>query len=285
MNKQKELLSLTNFFKNALVNEEVSRTEVENFLRTYLEYIFKLNNVDISKYDIRISKHQIDEYHPKREKQFKNQPNQEKRLLEKRKTLTKPAFKSNCGNHYFEAIMYPHPTIDTQFTIAINQNLCHAKNFGEIERLIYLFHVFGHEVHHIIQYIRYNDDMFAYDASHSIHDNYLKAADDFNLPPREIKKLKRAINQHLDLIFSCCSCEKFADKKGYDYLDILFNDILKLNANIDLKLTNFIETLQEYNECIYLDRLDFTKRDEYKIEEITERLSQLVDDQFLLEIT
>lgn len=285
MNTQKELKILENFIINLKSNEEASRTEVELFLQTYMEYIFKLNNMDISKYDITIKKVQIDEYHSKREKQFKNEPNQEKRVLQKRKALTKPSFKANCGNHYFDALMMPDRDVDTKYSILINKNLCHAKNFNEIDRLIYLFYVFGHEVHHIIQYSRFKLDMYYYDYSLDVHDAYYNSfANDKRISPRVARKIKRAINQHLDLIYSCCSSEKHADKKGYDYLDMLFNDILKNLEDKDSSVKNFVETIQELNECIYLDRLDETYAAESRIEEVNQRLSQYIDDEDLLEI-
>lgn len=285
MKKQSEISILTNFFENLKLNEETSRTEVEIFLQAYLEYIFKINHVDISKYDIVIKKVQIDEYHSKREKKFKYHPNQENRKLDKRKTLTKPSFKANCGNHYFDAMMMPDRDVENKFVIMINTNLCHAKNFNEIDRLVYLFHVFGHETHHIIQYIKHKIDMYNYDYSLDIHNDYYNYyCNNPIISPREAKKIKRAINQHLDLIYSCCSSEKYADKKGYDYLDILFNEILKNLGDKDLKLQNFIETIQEYNRCIFLDRLDQTSESESRIEEINERLSQYIDDEDLLTI-
>lgn len=280
MKREKELSLLTNFFKNALINEEVSRTEVENFLRTYLEYIFKLNNVDISQYDITIQHHQIDEYHPKREKKFKNQPNKEDRLLDKRKALTKPSFKSNSEKYLFDALMYPSQTVENKYTIAINKNLCHAKNFGEIERLIFLFFVFGHEVHHIIQYIKHRDEMAEYDFSQMIHDSYLKSNNP-NLTARENRKFKRAVNQHLGIIYHACSSEKYADKKGYDYIDILFNEIIKTTQDKDPKLTRFIETLQEYVLDLYTDRVYENEFLEQKLEEINQRISQYVDNEDL----
>lgn len=284
MKKQKELSILTNFLKNLEVNEEASRTEVEIFLQTYLEYIFKLNNVDISRYDISIQQVQIDEYHTKQEKKYKKEPNQEDRKLAKRKALSKHPFMANCGFHDFGAIMRPDKHVDNKYTILLNKKLCRVRNCDEINSLFNLFYDFGHEVHHIIQYIKHKQDMYDYDYSIDVHDAYYNIySNNQHLSPREVKKIKRAINQHLDKVYSCCSTEKYADKKGYDYLDILFNEILN-NIHSDVKFSSFIEAAQEFNDTIYKDRLREIKLDEKGIPEINKRLLDLIGDEELTTI-
>lgn len=249
---------LRRFFLNAFINAEVSQTEVVNFLQNYLEYIFKLNHLDIKKYDISISTTQVDEYHPKREKKYKQESNQESRRLIKQRVLTKPSHKSNCGNHYFDAVMQPHPTIENKYTILLNKNSCQAKNDFEITNLVNLFSIFGHEVHHIVQYIKRPKEMERYDYLLELHNLYLKNADKILTSRKDAKKLKNAINRHLSLMFSNCKSEMFADKKGYDYLDILFNEILSTLPNPssmeeDMFIT-FIRSLKETNFESFLDR-------------------------------
>ena len=46
---EKTISKLTNFFKNLFKNEEASSGEVEVFLNDYLDYIFQLNGLDLSK--------------------------------------------------------------------------------------------------------------------------------------------------------------------------------------------------------------------------------------------
>lgn len=285
MKKQNELLVLTNFFRNLKLNEETSRTEVQIFLQTYLEYIFKLNKIDINNYIITVNQVQLSEYHAKREKKFKNEPNHEKRMVEKRKTLTKPSYKPDNGDHYFDALMRPDAYIENKFAILLNRDLCHAKNHNEIDALIYLFHCFGHEVHHIIQEIKYKKESQDYTESILLHEDYLEFYKHTNqTSPREAKKIRRAINQHLDLLFFCCTPEKYADKKGHDYLDTLLNEILENLDNSDIRLQHFIETIQELNDDIYLDRLNQIDKAEEQIPEVTERLSNYIDDDFLTSI-
>ena len=123
-----------------------------------------------------------------------------------------------------------------------------------------------------------------YDYSLDVHDAYYNFyANNEQLNPREAKKVKRAINQHLDKVYSCCSSEKFADKKGYDYLDILFNEILE-NINNDVKFESFIEAAQEYNEFIYKDRVRQTNLDESGVAKINKRLLKLIEDEELTKI-
>ena len=132
MKKQVVFDNLKRFFLNAFLNAEISTTEVDIFFQNYLKYIFKLNNLDINQYDISIIKVEINEYHSKREKLYKYSSNKESRRLIKERVLTKPSFKANSGNHYFDAMMCCHPTVANKFDIVINKNLCHAKNDEEI---------------------------------------------------------------------------------------------------------------------------------------------------------
>ena len=114
----------------------------------------------------------MDEYHTKQEKKYKKEPNQEDRKLAKRKALSKHPFMANCGFHNFDAVMVPDRFVANKYSILINKNLCHANDFEDINKLIYLFHVFGHEAHHIIQYIKHKQDMDDYDYSLDVHDAY-----------------------------------------------------------------------------------------------------------------
>lgn len=248
--------NLKRFFLNAFLNAEISRTEVDNFFQDYLKFIFELNHLDIKKYDISISKVEINEYHSKREKTYKCAANKESRNLIKRKVLTKPSFKSNSGNHYFDAMMCCHPTVPNKFDIVINKNLCNARNDDEILNLVQLLYVFGHEVHHIIQYIKRPTEMERYDYLQELHYAYLKSANEVVSNPREVRKLQRAINQHLHVMYSHCKPEEFANKKAYDYLDILFNQIIAslppVNSIEEDMFLTFIETLKDKNYQSYL---------------------------------
>ena len=248
--------NLKRFFINAFVNAEISRSEIDNFFQDYLKYIFELNKLDITNYDILISKAEINEYHSKREKTYKHTANKECRNLIKRRVLTKASFRANSGNHYFDAMMSCHPTIPNKFDIVINKNLCHAHNDEEIIELINLFYVFGHEAHHVIQYITRPKEMERYDYLQELHYEYLRSANQVVNSPKEVRKLKRAINQHLHVMYSHCKPEKFANKKAYDYLDILFNQIIASLAPITTieedMFYNFIQTLKNRNKQIYL---------------------------------
>ena len=137
------------------------------------------------------------------------------------------------------------------------------------------------KVHHIIQYIKHREEMCEYDFSQMLHEAYLKSSNP-NLTAKENRKFKRAVTQHLGVIYHACSSEKYADKKGYDYIDILFNEILKTTQDTDPKLKSFIETLQEYISDLYRDRKYDTEFIEQSLEEINQRISQYVDDEDLL---
>lgn len=279
---------LRRFLINAFTNAEVSRTEVENFLQDYLNYIFEINHLDINKYQITISKVAIDEKHSKRESKYKRVANQEQRNTIKNKVLLKPSFKANSGNHYFEAVMLPHPTVENKYDIVINKNLCCAHNDNEIINLTYLFSVFGHEVHHIVQYIKRPKEMDRYDYLQELHDIYLKNANSILENPREVRKLKRAINQHLSLLYSNCNAELYADKKGYDYFDILLNEILSSlppTSSIEEDMfKTFIQTLQQTNEEIFADRDHYSYICELKNGDSINRLTNFPVDADLLEI-
>ena len=184
--------------------------------------------------------------------------------------------------------MFPHPTISNKFKIVINKYLCHAKNDDDIINLTYLFHVFGHEVHHIIQYIKRPNEMDRYDYLQELHNLYLCNADKILSDPKEVKKLRRAINQHLGLLYSNCNAEIYADKKGYDYLDILFNEILSSlpqSKTIEEDMfKTFIETLQQTNASIYADRDYYTQLSLIKNGDCVNRLNNFPVEADLLEI-
>lgn len=281
-------IKLRRFFINAFANAEVSKTEVENFLQDYLNYIFELNHLDVNKYQITISKVAINEKHSKRERKYNTVANQEQRNSLKNKIMFKPAFKANSENHYFEAIMLPHSTIENKYDILINKNLCCAHNDDEIINLTYLFSIFGHEVHHIVQYIKRPREMDRYDYLQELHDMYLKNANSILENPREARKLKRAINQHLSLLYSNCNVELYADKKGYDYFDILLNEILSSlppTSSIEEDMfKTFIQTLQQTNESNFADRDYYTHITELKNGDSINRLTNFPVDADLLEI-
>lgn len=238
---EKTIKKLTNFFKNLFKNEEASSGEVEVFLSDYLDYIFQLNGLDLSKYDITISKVRIDEIYPGREATYKTKCNSEDRQKERRKILNRKPYVSDGSDDYFEALMVPSKTVENKFTIYINEDSCRMKSDDDLEWLISLFQIFGHEVHHVIQFIKFKKDV-------DLDDNYLankeayKAVAHNMLERDKANMLIRLINRHLDMYNYLSTLETKADQKGYDYLDILFNDII---ARIPQPTTNeraFYET-------------------------------------------
>lgn len=286
--KKENFKELRRFFINAFVNAEISLTEIENFFQNYLEYIFNLNNLNLDNFDIQISKVQFDERHPKREKKYKSWANQEIRSLIKRRILSKPCFKPNCADFYFDAMMQAHDTLPNKFNIWINKNSCHARNDEEIQDLIFLFNSFAHEVHHIIQYITRPKEMDRYDYLSSLHNVYIEHAEEIASNKREAKKLKRTINQHLQILFSNCKPEQFADKKAFDYLDILFNEILNslppVNTIEEHLFMTFIRTLQIRNMNLYASRFYDYEITELKYGDSTNRLTNFPVEADLLEI-
>lgn len=281
MKKQANINKLLNFFYGAHKNGEVCPTEVENFLQEFLKYIFDLNKLDLSQYDITISKENLTETHTKRAHEFKKECNKENRQREKRKILNKRGFNAYCANDYYEAIMRPYPTIANKYDIYINENICRAQNEDEFDSIIYFISIFGHEAHHIIQYIRHVKEMDRYDELLAINDINLKNASCY-YEPRDARKVKRLIHQHISAMYSNCKSELYADKKGYDYLDILFNELFAtLSAGNPLNLTqselegfrNFLAECQCLNEEYYLARLPYNKKYEKIDKKVCKKLA------------
>lgn len=270
MKKQADFFSLMKFFADEHKNKEVSPTEIHNFLHEFLKYIFDLNKLDLSEYDISIRTVCLNENNSKRAHDFKDECNSEVRKSKKIKNLTKRTFRSNCANDYFEAVLKAHPTIKNKFDIYINQNACHARNVKEFNLLLYFIQVFGHEVHHIIQYIKHVKEMERYDELQAINEQNLKNVSLY-YDPRDARKIKRLIHKHLSAIYANCNLELYADKKGYDYLDIFFNEMLNYLRSSDTdtltekeqleleKLIYFIEDCQTLNQDFYLDRFPYNK--------------------------
>ena len=242
---EKTIKKLTNFFKNLYKNEEASSGEVEVFLNDYLDYIFQLHGLDLSKYDITISKVKIDERYQGRETTYKSKCNSEDRKYERRKVLNRKPYVSDGSDNYFDAIMVPSKTIENKYTIYVNENSCRMKSDDDLEFLINLFQVFGHEVHHIIQYIRYKKDVV-------LDDDYLRNKEAYKavatnlMDKTKARQLIRLINRHIDMYNYLSKIETKADQKGYDYLDILFNDIIDRIPKLSNNEQSFYETDSKY---------------------------------------
>lgn len=301
---EKTIKKLTNFFKNLYKNEEASSGEVEVFLNDYLDYIFQLNGLDLSKYDITISKVRIDEIYPGREATHKTKCNSEDRQKERRKVFDRKPYVSDGSDDYFEALMVPSKTVENKYTIYVNENLCRMKSDDDLEFLINLFLVFGHEVHHIIQYIRYKKDIV-------LDDDYLRNKEAYKavatnlMDKTKARQLIRLINRHIDMYNYLSKIETKADQKGYDYLDILFNDIIDRIPKLSNNEQSFYETDSKYykteqgktirendaflthiysykdiNEDLYKSRLDQYERIIRKNEGLDEQLMDFDVDPF-----
>lgn len=147
---EKTINKLTNFFRNVHLHDEASFGEVEVFLNDYLDYIFQLNGLKLSDYDITISKVKIDEHHQGREATYKRECNSEDRQRKRLKVFDRKSYVSDGSNNYFDAIMVPSKTVENKFTIYVNETSCRMKSDDDLDDLIHLFQIFGHEVHHII---------------------------------------------------------------------------------------------------------------------------------------
>lgn len=195
---EKIINNLTSFFKNIHLNEETSFGEVEIALDNYLDYIFQLNGLKLSDYNITISKVKIDEHHQGREATYKRKCNSEDRKRKRLKVFNRKPYVPDGSDNYFDAIMVPSKTIENKYTIYVNENSCRMKSDDDLEFLINLFQVFGHEVHHIIQYIRYKKDIV-------LDDNYLRNKEAYkavatNLMDKpKARQLIRLINRHIDM--------------------------------------------------------------------------------------
>lgn len=282
MKKQANLNNLIHFFYSAYKNREVCPTEVENFLQEFLKYIFDLNKIDLSKYDITISKECLTETHPKKAHEFKRECNKENRQREKRKILNKRGHNAYCDNDYYDAILRPSKTVANKYEIYLNQNQCRARNEAEFANIVFLYQNFGHEAHHIIQYIRHVQEMKRYDKLSAINDINLRNASCY-YDPRDARKIKRLIHQHISTMYTNCKSELYADKKGYDYLDILFNEILStlpdspeeqsgtLSETERFKI--FIENCQELNRDLYVCRFPEYKRSARRNKKVCKKLA------------
>lgn len=263
------LTELTRFFYRMSENNEVGRTEVEIFLQEYLKYIFRINKVDLNAYDISLRFVEVDEIFPKRSNfSYKSKCNKNERQFEKKKILYKSKYSPYCFNAYFAAKMIPHPTNENKYTIEVNRNHMHAKNEHEFSDVLFLISVFGHEVHHIIQYIKHKKEMSRYDELQELNDFNQKTTHQKSDTPRNSRKLKRLINQHLIALEYTCNPEKQADKHGYIYLDRLLNEMKenlpmffgrKYNQDEDysveeMNLLMLILSCQDLNEELWLER-------------------------------
>ena len=301
---EKIINDLTNFFRNIHLNEETSFGEVEVALNNYLEYIFQLNGLKLSDYDITISKVKIDERFQGREATYKRKCNTEDRKNERYKVFNRKPYVSDGTDDSFDAVMVPSKTVENKFTIYVNENSCRMKSDDDLEWLIDLFQTFGHEVHHIIQYIRFQRDIDFDNDYLSTLEAYKAVAPNL-MDNNQSKMLIKLVNRHIDLYTLTSKIETKADKKGYDYLDILFEDIIdripkptrnerdfhdtdnkfykskqgKEITNNDRFLMS-IYSYQDINTYIYQSRLDQYERKITQNEGLTEQLIKAGVDPF-----
>ena len=266
---EKLINRLGNVFRNLYLNGEISFGEVEVFFEDYLNYIFQLNRLDISKFDITIYKVNIDEKHKNREAKYKTECNKEDRKLARYKVLSKNPYVSDGSYDQFDAIMRTHQTIKNKFTISLNKHSCRMRKGDDIRWLINLFQIFGHEVHHIIQHIKFQSDIKQNNLYLSNKQSHLLTATEL-MDNKQAKKFNRLINRHLSTYDLTSKIETKADKKGYDYLDILLNDFIfripkEAESEIELaankSFLDFINACKRFNTELYKDRCN-----QYKFE-------------------
>ena len=194
MSEQKvkiDISNIQNFFDLILCERNASREEVYNFLQDCLKFVFAINKIDISKYEIQFHTIKISD------------------------------------DDVFGAKMSQDMKKPNKFDVFFSQDdivlKCLTKE--SIEQLFTLMFMALHEFGHIIQFIKYQDVMDAYDKEHEIV--FKNMCDFVKYQDRKSQNLiTRQYLKHEEAKLLISSIERDASYQAYQYSKIIFNTLL-----------------------------------------------------------
>lgn len=211
---------LDNFLFNLYVDEETSKTELQNFLYNYIDYILLKNNIQPEKYNI--SLHYIKNFgdcvtdfnyklKKKKKKKLRNKENAHKKQnSHNAQTLAYIEFDKNVKNIY----------------IYLNIKHCEINSIQDIPNLTTLLSQLGHEVAHLVQEINCLDNFKicenTYKKNVETYNNLVKGCTN----RKYIRKLSQKMHTHADNYGLLNSTEIGADLKTVTYFRDLYDDIV-----------------------------------------------------------
>jgi len=187
-----DISKIQDFFDLILTERNASREEIDNFLHECLNFVFAINKIDISKYDIN--------FHTLKQAQLKD----------------------------FGAKMSQHQKYNNKFDVYFNDNSLVLKNLNQnsISNLLSLMFEAMHEFGHIIQFIKHQDIMDDYDREHKLVYRYM--CDFVVCQDRKAQNLiTKQYIKHEEAKLLISSLERDADYQAYRYTKIIFTSLLQ----------------------------------------------------------
>ena len=240
-----ETTKIYDYLKTMCLEKSLSREEVRNLLQACLKFVFDVNQIDINNYTILL--HNAKPINSKKKLTRLNITNEEVKeneippyeicfMIQDEKDLNKyevffnsndTIYKNNTEPFLKNEYTYYPP--DTDF-----------ENF-----VIFIYYAF-HEFAHIIQYIKYPEDVEIYnDSKFSSYYNIIEYAD--TLDKKSKKTVNNALKHHMDAKAIFSWFERDANAQAYNYFSIL--------------LQSFIEDNDDFTfECYLKDMLILLKK-------------------------
>lgn len=227
MNTQKELKIIDAYIFNLYKNKEVCIDETINFLHVYRDYILKLNNL---------------------------LPN----------NLTVDIFLVKKFEDNSLAFMEQDYKDPTRFSIYLQKDCLKAKNINDLDKIFLTLIDFGHEMQHIIQFIKTPKAMNKFfNAEMNYEQLYANSLVSKTLSRKTSIKLTKTLNRCNSALHLTAHTEKEADYESYSYVLELLDQILQ-NHNNDIDFINF---MLEYIDKINFDKSDRKKQYKYFFED------------------
>ena len=229
-----ETTDIYNYLYTMCMEKELSREEVKNLLQSSLEFVFQVNQLDISNYKIIIhdakpvnSKKKITRLNAGESKtsSVQIQPYEACFMVQDEKDLNKYEIFFNIKDTVYK---------NTTEAFPINDEFKNVEPDTDFDNFtIFLYYAF-HEFAHIVQYIRNPEEIEIYnDSKVSSYYNTLEYADTLDKKSREA--VRKALKKHMDAKAINSWFEKNANAQAYDYLSILLNAFIETADDFTFK--------------------------------------------------
>lgn len=229
-----ETTDIYNYLHTMCIEKELSREEVKNLLQACVKFVFDVNQLDISKYNIIIhdakpvnSKKKITRLNAGEAKTngIQIQPYEVCFIVQDEKDLNKYEVFFNVKDTVYKNTTEPFPTDDKYAEITPDTDF---EDFTIL--LYYAFHEFAH----IMQYIRNPEEIEIYnDSKVSCYYNTLEFADTLDKKSKTL--VKKALKKHMDAKAINSWYEKNANAQSFDYLSILINSFIEETDDFTFK--------------------------------------------------
>jgi len=212
--------NLDNFLYNLYINEETSKTELQDFLNNYINYILLKNKIQPESLNLHL--HFIKTFGDcTTDFNCKNKTKKTHKLRNKENAHKK----QNSQNA--QTLAYIEFDADLKnINIYLNSKHCVINSLSDVTNLSVLISQLGHEVAHLIQHIYHLDNFDlcknSYKQKLDTYKNMIKNCSD----RQYIRKLSKRMHTHADNFGLLNSTEVGADLRTIQYFKALYDDIV-----------------------------------------------------------